>query len=144
MKKKIKQQQKFKYRHLLLGQKGKKRLVKKNSSKFILVSRTACTVNFTAKHIEIIRRIFYKPVTDFLGGFILSRIYPYIPITKKPLQTRMGKGKGKVQKYVVPINKGTHLLNIFGTITDIQIKKLYKKIAYKISSQIRLKKSTTI
>lgn len=77
MKKKIKQQQKFKYRHLLLGRKGKKRLVKKNNSRFSLVSRTSSTLNFTAKHIEIIRRIFYKPVTDFLGGFILSRIYPY-------------------------------------------------------------------
>jgi len=112
MKKKIKQQQKFKYRHLLLGQKGKKRLVKKNSSRFILISRKPTTLNFTAKHLEVIRRIFYKPVTDFFGGFILSRIYPYNPISKKPLQTRMGKGKGKVQKYVIPINKGTRLLDI--------------------------------
>lgn len=94
MKKKVKQQQKFKYRHLLIGTKGKKRLVKKKSARFILVSKTKHTLRFTAKHIEIIRRIFYKPITDG-EGFILSRIFRLILYQKNHYKLVWVKVKGK-------------------------------------------------
>lgn len=142
MKKKT-QLQKFKYKHLSLRKKGKKVLVKKRSAKFVLIAKTKKTIWFTYKHIEIIRRIFYKKVTDEEGGFILSRIYPYDPFSKKPLQTRMGKGKGKNKGFFIAINNGQHLLDIFGLINNKKIKKLVQKVNYRLSPQINVNASKT-
>lgn len=37
------------------------------------------------------------------------RCYPYLPTTKKPAEVRMGKGKGKIEKYCKPIFPGSVL-----------------------------------
>jgi large subunit ribosomal protein L16 len=48
------------------------------------------------------------------GGKMWVRIFPDKPITKKPVETRMGKGKGAVEGWVAPIKRGRMLFEIEG------------------------------
>lgn len=48
------------------------------------------------------------------GGKILIRIFPDKPITKKPLETRQGKGKGPVEGWVAPVRVGRVLYELEG------------------------------
>jgi large subunit ribosomal protein L16 len=48
------------------------------------------------------------------GAKLWVRIFPDKPVTKKPAETRMGKGKGDVAGYVAPIKRGTMLYEISG------------------------------
>ncbi|MDR0890890.1 MAG: 50S ribosomal protein L16 [Endomicrobium sp.] len=48
------------------------------------------------------------------GGKIWIRIFPDKPITKKPAETRMGKGKGDVQYWVAVVKPGRILFEIEG------------------------------
>ena len=48
------------------------------------------------------------------GGKIWMRIFPDKSITKKPAETRMGKGKGDLDHWVAPIRAGRMLLEIGG------------------------------
>ncbi len=49
------------------------------------------------------------------GGKVFINIFPHLPITKKPLETRQGKGKGSVDQYVAVVKKG----KIMFEITDV-------------------------
>ena len=52
-------------------------------------------------------------------GQIWIRVFPDKPITKKPAEVRMGKGKGAVEGYVAPVNPGRILFEIDGVPLDI-------------------------
>lgn len=52
-------------------------------------------------------------------GQLFIRIFPDKPITKKPLETRMGKGKGAVEGWVAVIKPGRMLYEIQGVPEDI-------------------------
>ncbi len=47
-------------------------------------------------------------------GKVWIRVFPHKPITKKPAETRMGKGKGPVEKWVAIIRPGTMLFEVAG------------------------------
>ncbi len=47
-------------------------------------------------------------------GKVWIRIFPHKPVTKKPAETRMGKGKGSVEKWVAVIRPGTMLFEVAG------------------------------
>ena len=47
-------------------------------------------------------------------GKMWIRVFPHKPITKKPLETRMGKGKGPVEFYVAPVKPGVILFELSG------------------------------
>lgn len=47
-------------------------------------------------------------------GKVWIRVFPYKPYTKKPLEVRMGKGKGAVEFWVAPIKPGRMLFEISG------------------------------
>lgn len=53
------------------------------------------------------------------GAKLWVRVFPHKPITKKPAETRMGKGKGDVAGYVAPVKRGTMLYEISGLPDDI-------------------------
>ena len=40
------------------------------------------------------------------GGKVFINIFPHLPLTKKPLETRQGKGKGGVEQYVAVVKEG--------------------------------------
>lgn len=52
-------------------------------------------------------------------GQIWIRVFPDKPITKKPAEVRMGKGKGAVEGYVAPVNPGRILFEIDGVSLTI-------------------------
>lgn len=45
-------------------------------------------------------------------GTLYNRVFPHIPVTKKPLEVRMGKGKGSVAYWMTRIRPGTFLFEI--------------------------------
>jgi large subunit ribosomal protein L16 len=71
----------------------------------------------TARQIESARRTISRHVKR--GGKIWIRIFPDKPITKKPLEVRMGKGKGSVEYWVAQIRPGTMLYEIQGVSEEM-------------------------
>ncbi len=71
----------------------------------------------TARQIEAARRAITRHVRR--GGKLWIRIFPDKPITKKPLEVRMGKGKGSVEYWVAEIKPGAMLYEIEGIPEDI-------------------------
>ena len=51
-------------------------------------------------------------------GKVWIRIFPDKPITKKPAEVRMGKGKGNLEYWVAPVRPGTIVFEISGIDTD--------------------------
>jgi large subunit ribosomal protein L16 len=47
-------------------------------------------------------------------GKVWIRLFPWKPFTKKPLETRMGKGKGNVEGWVAPVKPGRVLFEVSG------------------------------
>ncbi len=70
----------------------------------------------TARQIEAARRAITRYVKR--GGKLWIRIYPDKPICKKPVEVRMGKGKGNVEYWVAPIKPGRVMYEIQGVTED--------------------------
>jgi large subunit ribosomal protein L16 len=66
----------------------------------------------TARQIEAARRAMTRHVKR--GGKIWIRVFPDKPITNKPLEVRMGKGKGNVEYWVAQIQPGRVLYEMEG------------------------------
>lgn len=53
------------------------------------------------------------------GGKVWIRIFPDKPITKKPAETRMGKGKGSPEKWVAVVKPGRMMFELEGVAPDV-------------------------
>ena len=53
------------------------------------------------------------------GGRVFINIFPHMPRTKKPLETRQGKGKGNVDEWVAVVKKGKIMFEISGVSEEI-------------------------
>ncbi len=71
----------------------------------------------TARQIEAARRAMSRYVKR--GGKIWIRIFPDKPITQKPLEVRMGSGKGNVEYWVAQIQPGKMLYEIQGVTREV-------------------------
>lgn len=71
----------------------------------------------TARQIEAARRAMTRHVKR--GGKIWIRVFPDKPITSKPLEVRMGKGKGNVEYWVAQIQPGKVLYEMEGVSEDL-------------------------
>ena len=71
----------------------------------------------TARQIEAARVAITRRVKR--GGKLWIRIFPDKPITKKPLETRMGKGKGNPEAWVAVVKPGRILFEMEGVPVDI-------------------------
>ena len=71
----------------------------------------------TARQIAAGRRVMTRHIKR--GGRVWIRIFPDKPITKKPAEVRMGKGKGSVEYYVAEIQPGKMLYEMDGVSEDI-------------------------
>ncbi|MEO1904587.1 MAG: 50S ribosomal protein L16, partial [Methylococcales bacterium] len=71
----------------------------------------------TSRQIEAARRTITRHVKR--GGKLWIRVFPDKPITKKPLEVRMGKGKGSVEYWVAQIRPGTMLYEIQGVSEEL-------------------------
>lgn len=83
----------------------------------------------TSRQIEAARRAISRHVKR--GGKVWIRIFPDKPITKKPLEVRMGKGKGSVEYWVAQIQPGRMLFEIEG-ISEELAKEAFRLAAAKL------------
>jgi large subunit ribosomal protein L16 len=71
----------------------------------------------TARQIEAARRAIVRHVKR--GGKLWIRIFPDKPITKKPLEVRMGGGKGNVEYWVAEVQPGRVLYEMEGVSEEV-------------------------
>lgn len=71
----------------------------------------------TARQIEAARRAMTRHIKR--GGKIWIRVFPDKPISKKPLEVRMGKGKGNVEYWVSQIQPGKVLYEMEGVSEEV-------------------------
>ncbi len=71
----------------------------------------------TSRQIEAARRAMSRHVKR--GGKIWIRIFPDKPISRKPLEVRMGSGKGNVEYWVAVIQPGCMMFEIEGVTEDL-------------------------
>ena len=81
----------------------------------------------TARQIEAARRAMTRHIKR--GGKIWIRVFPDKPITKKPLEVRMGKGKGAPEYWVCRVKPGRILFEVDGVTEAIAKEALYKASA---------------
>ncbi len=93
-------------------------------------SKGGCSVDFgehglkatetgwiTARQIEAARVALTRKIKR--GGKIWIRIFPDKPITKKPAEVRMGKGKGAPEEWVAVVKRGRVIFEIEGVAEDL-------------------------
>ena len=71
----------------------------------------------TSRQIEAARRVITRHMKR--AGRVWIRIFPDKPITKKPLEVRMGKGKGNVEYWVSLVQPGTVLYEMAGVSEEV-------------------------
>ena len=69
-------------------------------------------------------------------GRVYIRVFPHKPVSGKPLETRMGKGKGEPEFYVAVIKEGTMLYEIGGVTEDIA-RRAFARVAHKMPFRCR-------
>ena len=91
----------------------------------------------TARQIEAAR----IAMTRFIkrGGKIWVRVFPDKPVTKKPLETRMGKGKGEPEYWAAVIKPGTILYELSG-VGEAAAKLCLARLAHKMPVRVRMVK----
>lgn len=70
----------------------------------------------TSRQIEAARKVIVRQVKR--KGKLWIRIFPHHPYTKKPLEVRMGKGKGDVEGYVARVKPGRVMFELGGIDED--------------------------
>ena len=71
----------------------------------------------TARQIEAARRALTRHMKR--SGQVWIRVYPDVPVTKKPIEVRMGKGKGGVELWITRVKPGRILFEVDGVSTEI-------------------------
>jgi large subunit ribosomal protein L16 len=70
-------------------------------------------------------------------GKLYIRIFPDKPVTARPLETRMGKGKGEPDHWVAVVKPGTVLFEVKG-ISKEAAQDCFARVAYKLPVRVRL------
>lgn len=70
-------------------------------------------------------------------GKLYIRIFPHKPVTARPLETRMGKGKGEPDHWVAVVKTGTVLFELAG-LTQEAARECLARVAYKLPIRVRL------
>jgi len=83
----------------------------------------------TARQIEAARIAMTRYVKR--GGKIWIRIFPHKSITKKPAETRMGKGKGAPEEWVAVVKPGVVLYEMDGVTPEVA-KEAFRLAAHKL------------
>ena len=98
----------------------------------------ATTGNFVSNHqIEACRVVLARYTRK--GGQVFIRIFPQLGKTKKPLEVRMGSGKGSIDSWVCPVKKNKILFEI-GGLDDATAQEALHQAGYKLSCRTRVVK----
>ena len=90
----------------------------------------AITTGFvSARQIEAARIAMTRHIKR--GGKVWIRVFPDKPITKKPAETRMGKGKGNLEGWVAPVKRGRMLYEMEGVTYEVA-REAFRLAAHKL------------
>ena len=84
----------------------------------------------TARELEAARVALTRHIKR--GGRVWIRVFPDKPLSKKPAETRMGKGKGNPEVWVVVIQPGRVIFEMEG-VTDVVAREAMRLAAHKLS-----------
>jgi len=135
---------------MLMPKKTKFRKVQKGTMKGR--SKGALTVHFgqfglqavepyrvTSQQIEAVRVTISRRLKK--AGKLYLRMFPDTPVTKKPAETRMGKGKGNPEVWVAKVKRDRIILEIDG-LSEQDAKAVLRLAAYKLPMKTRFVKRT--
>lgn len=83
----------------------------------------------TARQIEAARVAISRQLKR--GGKLWINIFPHLALTKKPLETRQGKGKGAVEQWVAVVKKGKIMFEL-GDVTEEQAREALRLASHKL------------
>jgi large subunit ribosomal protein L16 len=69
-------------------------------------------------------------------GRVYIRVFPHKPVSGKPLETRMGKGKGEPEYYVAVVRKGMMLFEL-GGVQEEAARQALSRVAHKLPFRCR-------
>ena len=95
----------------------------------------------TSRQIEAARVAITRYVKR--GGKLWIRVFPDKPISKKPIEVRMGNGKGNVEYWVAPVQPGRMLYEIEG-IAEVEAREAFRLAAAKLSVQTQFVARTVL
>ena len=84
----------------------------------------------SARQIEAVRVSISRHLKKVGRSYL--RMFPDKPITKKPAETRMGKGKGNPEFWVAVVKRGRVIVELGGGIPRDEAKKILESAAYKL------------
>jgi large subunit ribosomal protein L16 len=83
----------------------------------------------TARQIEAARVAISRQLKR--GGKLWINIFPHLALTKKPLETRQGKGKGAVEQWVAVVKKGKIMFEL-GDVSEEQAREALRLASHKL------------
>jgi len=89
----------------------------------------------TNQQLEAARRLITKKIKK--QGKLWIRVFTHIPKTQKPIEVRMGKGKGSVNNWITKIRPGTILYEVDGISLKLA-KELFKESTQKLPIKLKL------
>ncbi len=89
----------------------------------------------TAQQIEAVRVAISRKIKK--GGRLYLRVFPDKPVSKKPLETRMGKGKGNPEFWVAVVKRGRVIFEL-GDVDEATAKDIFKAAAYKLPIKTKI------
>ena len=90
----------------------------------------------SARQIEAARRAIVHALKR--RGKVWIRIFPDKPVTQKPAETRMGKGKGNVEFWVAVVKPGRVMFEIGGGLSEEIAKEALRLAAYKLAIKTKI------
>jgi large subunit ribosomal protein L16 len=89
----------------------------------------------TARQIEALRVAINRKLKK--GGTVFLRMFPDKPISKKPAETRMGKGKGTPEFWVAVVKRGRVIVELGGEFQREEAKQILQSAAHKLPLKTR-------
>ncbi len=93
----------------------------------------------TARQIEAARVALTRKIKR--GGKVWLKVFPAKPISQKPLETRMGKGKGEPEKWVAIVRPGKIMFELAGVSEELA-KEAFRLAAHKLPIRTRFVRRT--
>jgi large subunit ribosomal protein L16 len=89
----------------------------------------------TAQQIEAVRITIARKIKK--GGRLYLRVFPDKPVSKKPLETRMGKGKGNPEFWVAVVKRERVMFEL-GDVDEATAKDIFKAVSYKLPIKTKM------
>ena len=117
---------KFKYRKQQKGKSTNRVSVTSKNKKRLMFGSVGLKSmepgRLTAKQMQAVRQVVNKKIKKI--GRLKINVFPFTPISKKPVEVRMGKGKGNVDHWVFKVKAGVSLYEIETSYTSIAVRAL--------------------